>query len=172
MNLQMTTPTEVAMQSKNNELANVASLLENLQQLSMNKSSSIAAAPYPRHSPLPRNRRVTTILELIIVCYLKKVYSCIIQHLIQGRLLPSEWYTDIFASESLTSLTVSLGVWRCWTVSLSFSLYQMMKPRNNLRTPSNIVLVALWVRRQLFSDDNASALNFAFYFCFWISFGL
>ena len=48
MNLQMTTPTEVAMQSKNNELANVASLLENLQQLSMNNSSSsIAAAPCP-----------------------------------------------------------------------------------------------------------------------------
>ena len=70
MNLQMTKPKEVAMQSKNNELANVASLLENLQQLSMNNSSSsIAAAPCPRHSPLPHNRRVTTILELIAVCY-------------------------------------------------------------------------------------------------------
>ena len=46
MNLQRTKPKEVAMQSKNNELANVASLLENLLQLSMNNSSSsIAAAP-------------------------------------------------------------------------------------------------------------------------------
>jgi hypothetical protein len=65
----MTKPTEVAMQSKNNELANVASLLENLHQLSMNNSSSIAAAPCPRHSPLPHNRRVTTILELIAVFF-------------------------------------------------------------------------------------------------------
>ena len=40
---------------------------------SMN-NSSIAAAPCPRHSPLPHNRRVTTILELIAVCYFKKNY--------------------------------------------------------------------------------------------------
>jgi len=71
----MTKPTEVTMQSKNNELANVASLLENLQQLSMNNSSSIAASPCPRPSPLPHNRRVTTILELVAVCYFfKKLY--------------------------------------------------------------------------------------------------
>jgi len=70
----MTKPTEVTMQSKNNELANVASLLENLQQLSMN-NSSIAASPCHRHSPLPHNRLITTILELIAVCYfLTKLY--------------------------------------------------------------------------------------------------
>ena len=77
MNLQMTKPKEVAMHSKNNELANVASLLENLQQLSMNNSSSIAASPPPALATAPylTTGVLQQYLSLLLFVILKKIVS-------------------------------------------------------------------------------------------------
>lgn len=112
-----------------------------------------------------------------------KIYWCIIQHLIRCRLLPSVWCTDISASESLTSFAVmvfivlvSLGAFDVVSLNCPFfyPLYQMMKHQNNLRTPSDTMLIALWVRRQFFADGTATSpwfclFLFSFFGYLWSS---
>jgi hypothetical protein len=51
----------------------------------------------------------------------------------------------IFASEPIISFS-------CIEKFLPIPVYQRMKPRNNLRTPSDTAF-ALWMRSQFFSDD-------------------
>lgn len=67
------------------------------------------------------------------------------------------WILDIFCCNGFHCFGLSRCFWRC-VVELSFfyPLYQMMKHQNNLRTPSDTMLVALWVRRQFFADGTAT----------------
>jgi hypothetical protein len=61
----------------------------------------------------------------VILFWIVKINWCIIQHLIRGRLLSSDWCTNISVSESLTSCNGFDHCFLflcCWIASLYFSL--------------------------------------------------
>lgn len=97
-----------------------------------------------------------------------KIYWCIIQHLIRCRLLLSVWCTDISASESFVSngfhfFGLSVFLTLCRLTVFFYPLYQMMKHQNNLRTPSDTMLIALWVRRQFSADGTSTTPCFCLF---------